>query len=471
MTSKRGQVATEFTLEELSKLTGESLERLGAWQARGLIGEGDGDQFDQRDGARAEMIRDLLRLGIEMDAIVEAFGEPDSEFRHFLERCAVDFSRPTYSVGQAAELTGLEIEQLRRLMEAMGIHGAGDALDDEDLEALRSSKVALDTGYSEDGLLQLLRVYADTLGRAADATQRTTHFYMYDRMRAAGVSESEAGERMDAAGETLDPLVEPALLYFFRKAMARAQREDTLLHLTEELGPREHGDVLGQFQAAIVFVDLSSFSPLAEAMGDVTAAEVLQRFASLVRMSAEQHQGRGVKQIGDGFMLVFPDARSAIACSLDIDTKAQEESQFPALRSGVHWGPVLYREGDYVGATVNLASRLVGVAEPHTVLVTSAVRQATAGLAGLEFVRLGKRRLKGLATEEVLFEVRLEGAIGAEKVLDPVCRMELGSEEIAARLSLEGEERAFCSDDCLRKFVADPKRYSSAPSSSVASTG
>ncbi len=460
-------MATEFTLEELSKLTGESIERLSAWQARGLIGEGDGDQFDQRDGARAEMIRDLLRRGIELDAIAKVFEQPDSEVRHFLERCAVDFSRPTYSVGQAAELTGLEIEQLRRLMEAMGIHGSGNVLDDEDIEMLRGSKIALDTGYREDGLLQLLRVWADTLDRAADATQRTTHFYMYDRMLAAGVSEAEA----DAAGETLDPLVEPAILYFFRKGMARADREDTLLHLSEELGRHEHGDVPGQLQAAIVFVDLSSFSPLAEAMGDVAAAEVLQRFASLVRISAEQHRGRTVKQIGDGFMLVFPDARSAIACSLDIDTKSQEETQFPALRSGVHWGSVLYREGDYVGATVNLAARLVSVAEPHTVLVTSAVRQAAAGLAGLEFVRLGKRRLKGLATEEVLFEVRLEGATSAEKVLDPVCRMEIGPGEVAARLSLEGEERAFCSDDCLRKFVADPKRYSSAPSPSVASTG
>ncbi len=48
--------------------------------------------------------------------------------------------------------------------------------------------------------------------------------------------------------------------------------------------------------------------------------------------------------------------------------------------------------------------------------------------------------------------------------------MELGPGEVAARLSLEGEERAFCSEDCLRKFVADPKRYSSAPFPSVAST-
>ena len=123
-------MATEFTLEELSKLTGEPIERLGAWQARGLIGEGDGDQFDQRDAARAEMIRDLLRLGIEMDAIAEVFGQPDSEaVRHFLEHCEVDAGKPAYSVGQAAELTGLEIEQLRRLMEAMGIRGELHHLD------------------------------------------------------------------------------------------------------------------------------------------------------------------------------------------------------------------------------------------------------------------------------------------------------------------------------------------------------
>jgi YHS domain-containing protein len=38
--------------------------------------------------------------------------------------------------------------------------------------------------------------------------------------------------------------------------------------------------------------------------------------------------------------------------------------------------------------------------------------------------------------------------------------MELRPAEVAARLSLEGQERAFCSDECLRQFVASPERYS-----------
>ncbi|MCH7835719.1 MAG: YHS domain-containing protein, partial [Chloroflexi bacterium] len=83
-----------------------------------------------------------------------------------------------------------------------------------------------------------------------------------------------------------------------------------------------------------------------------------------------------------------------------------------------------------------------------------------------EFVRLGKRRLKGLANELVLFEARPVSAAGREKVIDPVCGMELGPGEAAATLTLEGPstgsgEQAFCSDECLRRFVAAPEKYGS----------
>jgi Cu+-exporting ATPase len=81
-------------------------------------------------------------------------------------------------------------------------------------------------------------------------------------------------------------------------------------------------------------------------------------------------------------------------------------------------------------------------------------------LADVEFVRLGKRRLKGLADDLELFEARPSGAEEREKAVDPVCGMELGPGEAAATLTLEGEERAFCSDDCLRRFVASPEKYS-----------
>ena len=450
-----------FTLDELSSRTGESADRLSEWQALGLVGAPESDSFGPRDVAHARMIRDLLRLGVTVEAIAEAASKQDPEFQRFLDWCELNAPQPLYSIGHVAEVTGLELEQLRRLMDAMGIHGRDDTLTDDDVSALRCGRIALDAGYPEDGLVQLLRVFSDAVGRAAEATARTTHFYMVDRMKASGMSASEIDAKMAAVGAAIDPLLEPTILYFLRRGLTSASREDALVNLAQHFGVQQAGEALGQFDAAIVFVDLSSFSPLAEAMGDVKAAEVLQRFSSLVRRAAEIHHGRVTKQIGDAFMLVFSDVGSAIACSLEIESRTEDEPQFPTVKSGIHWGSVLYREGDYVGATVNLASRLADVATRHAVVVSSAARQAVADLPGVEFVRLGKRSLKGIAAEQVLFEARIEGPQGAEREIDPVCGMELGPGEVAAALALDGETRSFCSDDCLRKFVAAPERYQS----------
>jgi adenylate cyclase len=171
-------------------------------------------------------------------------------------------------------------------------------------------------------------------------------------------------------------------------------------------------------------------------------------------------EGRIVKQIGDSFMVVFPEARPAIACALEIERLVACEPQFAAARSGVHCGPVLYREGDYVGTSVNVAARLVAEAERHQVLVTAAVRNEAGGVPNAEFVPLGRRRLRGLVDEVELFAaVASDAGIAAPRWIDPVCRMELTVDQVAAWLSLEGKERAFCSQQCLRRFIAAPERY------------
>jgi adenylate cyclase len=72
-----------------------------------------------------------------------------------------------------------------------------------------------------------------------------------------------------------------------------------------------------------------------------------------------------VKQIGDAFMLVFIDAEEALRCALDIGRRAAKEPHFPACGLGVSCGRAMYREGDYVGTTVNVAARLVAAADRH----------------------------------------------------------------------------------------------------------
>jgi class 3 adenylate cyclase len=268
-------------------------------------------------------------------------------------------------------------------------------------------------------------------------------------------------ETVETVTRRIEPVIEPAILYFHRKAIARAAWDDMLEHLEEDAGLTEKSGMPGELRKAILFVDLASFTPLAEAMGDEKAAEVLERFASMVRMATNRCHGRVVKQIGDGFMIVLPESFSAVSCGLEIEERASTEAQFPAVRIGLHWGPVLYRDGDYVGSNVNIASRLAEEAKRHQMLVTSEVRKRAKGLPDAEFVRLGKRRLKGLAAEVEVFEARLATGEAGEKVIDPVCGMEIGPKEVAARLSLGGQEQAFCSDDCLQKFVTSPEKYGS----------
>ncbi len=447
----------EISIGELAARTGEPLERLREWRSLGLIGSPDTGGFAPEDVERARLVQLLLRRGIGLETV----GRAQSERSGFLDRylnAIFPQGVAAYSLAEAAEIIGVVPDLLREFWNASGLAEQGESLDEEDLKAFRMLKVALDAGFPRDALMQLVRVYADALGRVADAEFRITHYYLHHDLVKSGLSGPALFEADLAMAERLNPLIEPAILYFHRKAFSRVTREDLVVHLAEQEGLLGTPEVPGQLRAAIAFADLSSFTPLTEAMGDVEAAGVLERFSNIVRQAAGRWDGRVVKQIGDAFMLVFPDARSAVACALEIEERAAAEPQFPAARSGVHWGPVLYREGDYVGSNVNIAARLAGEAERHQVLVSAAVRKEAKGLAEVEFVRLGKRRLKGLAEEIDLFEART-GARQRERLIDPVCGMELGAEEVAARLSLEGEERVFCSEECLRRFVAAPEKY------------
>ena len=383
--------------------------------------------------------------------------EDQGVFARYIDLAFPNGIGPPSSLDEATVRLGVDTRAARRFREVARLTDQGDLLNEEDVRALLAFKVALDAGLPEGILVQLSRVYADALGRVAEAEARAAHFFIHDRMRAQGISVPDLTAAERTATARLLPLAEPLVLYFHHKGMERALREDLVMHVEEHAGLRVHAEIPGQLRMAVVFTDLAGFTSLSEAMGDQMAAQVLERFSSLVRDASLRHDGRVVKQIGDAFMLVFPDARSAVACALEIERRTVGEAQFPAVRSGIHCGQVLYREGDYLGTTVNVAARVAAEASRHQVLVTGTVRMETAGLPEVDFVPQGVRRLRGLAEEFELFGARIETA-AVQRRVDRVCGMELREDEIAARLSLEGREHVFCSQRCLQRFVAGQER-------------
>jgi YHS domain-containing protein len=113
----------------------------------------------------------------------------------------------------------------------------------------------------------------------------------------------------------------------------------------------------------------------------------------------------------------------------------------------------LYRAGDYVGTTVNVASRIASMAMAGEVLMTDELARA-APRAAASVESAGVRLVRGVTEPLALF--RLVGSRPGQH--DPVCGATL-TDAPAARLQRNGRELAFCSEDCLRRFLNDPDRF------------
>jgi adenylate cyclase len=159
---------------------------------------------------------------------------------------------------------------------------------------------------------------------------------------------------------------------------------------------------------AIVFVDLSGFTRLTRELGDesaVHAATSLQRRAD---EAARRNGGRLVKLLGDGAMLRLTDATAGVDAALGlVETMCGEGAL--SSHAGVHVGPVIERDLDVFGQTVNLASRIADVAAPGEVLASEAVAEV-AGDAAFDFERIEDAELEGLPDPVALFRVTRAGS-------------------------------------------------------------
>lgn len=145
----------------------------------------------------------------------------------------------------------------------------------------------------------------------------------------------------------------------------------------------------------VVFADLSGYVQFTARHGDVAAAQLLELNRLTVAPIIAAHDGRTVKNIGDGLLLSFPDPTQAILAALAIVRAA---SDLLAVRASVHWGEALAVGTDLIGSVVNTAARVVDVARPGQVLVTDAAREAADRSQPIYFARRRRLELKGIAT-------------------------------------------------------------------------
>lgn len=212
--------------------------------------------------------------------------------------------------------------------------------------------------------------------------------------------------------------------------------------------------------ATFLFADIAGFTALTEAHGDEAAIELVVSFSEAVEAQLPRIMGAHVKTIGDALMLRVPEPADAVRLGLWITHDAMRDQGSPAVRVGLHHGHAIERNGDYFGASVNLAARVSSAAAGGEVLVTGQTAALVPDLEGVIFESRGRKSLRNVSEPVELFAVLRTGESGTESLpIDPVCRMAVDPERAPGKLTYEGTGYFFCSLTCAGMFAQDPARF------------
>ena len=257
----------------------------------------------------------------------------------------------------------------------------------------------LSAGFPLVAVLQLIRVYAQSIRKIAEAEVRLFHLYVHEPLIRQGVDSLQMAEEMEGLVRDLLPMTSPFMEYVHQRYLRFYLEQDVVGHMEAELGGQRQ---LGRVQMAFCFVDLTGFTRYTEEEGDEEAFDLVERFIETVEATLPA-EALIVKTIGDEVMIVSPDPVTLTEWAVGFMELFQER---PQPRVGVHFGRAVYRDGDYFGSEVNLTHRVVARALGGEVMVTTAVADAIGSSGYLEFDPIGGVDLRGFPEPVELFVAR-----------------------------------------------------------------
>ena len=163
--------------------------------------------------------------------------------------------------------------------------------------------------------------------------------------------------------------------------------------------------------ATILFTDLVGSTSLSSSVGPVVAEELRQEHFGLLRAAIEEFGGAEVKNLGDGLMVTFASASSAVSCAVamqqGIERRNRAANEQLAIRVGIAHGDADRAEDDWFGPPVVEAARLCAKAQGDQILLGQLAKMMAAG-RDHAFASVGALELKGLPEPVETFEVPWE---------------------------------------------------------------
>jgi len=170
--------------------------------------------------------------------------------------------------------------------------------------------------------------------------------------------------------------------------------------------------------AAIMFTDIAGYTALS-AKDSTKASELLITQRDTLKPIVEKHGGSWMKEMGDGLLLTFDSATSAVECSIAIQ-QATKDIEDLNLRIGLHEGEVIKQDGDVIGDDVNVASRIEPFSAVGGVAITHKIEQAISSNKEFETSYVGKPELKGVSQKVEVYCIISHGLPKADEIVEPV---------------------------------------------------
>ena len=331
-----------------------------------------------------EVLRTVFELGATIDEVAEAGG-----WR--LGPLALDLAMrppgPTLDLATFAETAGVDPALVRSIWAALGLPDSGPVRVTPDAAEAMNLLVGMSAWFQPDTTLALARVMGSSCARLAEAVANAFRVELEVPERKRGTTYANAINSSVLTGRDLLPLFLQALNAIFRRH---------LILVSYNLWSTDEEDAVVTVRRVVGFADLVSSTEAVLGGSVRTLARKVREFEELVWDLVTRVEGRVVKLIGDEAMFVIEDAGAACEVALRlVETSPQR------IRVGLAYGTVAALYGDYYGETVNLAARLVGIAEPSTVTVSDEVCRRAG--ARFSFDALPEKELKGFGDPVVSY--------------------------------------------------------------------
>jgi adenylate cyclase len=352
--------------------------------------------FSEGDFRRARLLRALEDAGISLEGIATVVGNGGLSFE-FLDLPSWDwyggFAGKTYR--QLSSETGLELELLRAVRESMGSGRPepDELVHEEALDLIPLLRVALEAGAHPGAIERILRVWGESIRRIVEAAAAFYDTEIVLPLLRSGMNEAQVMYAANKAVMAGIPHVDRAIVSMYHAHSERTWMANVVEAVETTLERAGLHHTIAE-PPAMCFLDVSGFTQVTEERGDEAAAAIAGSLGRVVQESAQSHEGRAVKWLGDGVMIYFPGPDAAVLSALEL-AEVVPGASLPPVHAGIDTGPVVFQDGDYFGRTVNTAARIASHAAPGEVLVSNHVAQSAQD-PGLWFDDMGLIELKGL---------------------------------------------------------------------------